>query len=103
MRIITASGFWHPPLLSPMVSRLSIEQVHTATFHGRRNNGMAGISPATTGRARRSRLSPERRENLLADIREGYMKLRSTPGALGDVIAEGEFWDNVFTDQIIED
>ena len=103
MRIITASGLWHPPLLSPFVSRPSIEQMHTATFHRYRKSRTVETVSATTGPSRRSRLSPERREDLLADIRKGYMELRSTPGALGDIIAEGEFWDAGFTDQIIEE
>lgn|GEM_PF-4263504 len=52
---------------------------------------------------RRSRLSPERRAELLAAADRGYEELRRNPEALAEELEEGRFLDAALHEPIIEE
>ena len=103
MRIAHISQFWRPPLQQRDFAKLSAEAMGEAIV--RKSWSREDISDAVPPAPcpRRSRLSPEKRAEILAETRRGYEELRSRPDELRREIAEGNFWDSACTDPITEE
>ena len=89
-----------PPLQQRESSKLDIDAVREAILHawwGREDK--SGSSAPT----RRSRLSPEQRGQMLAEVDKGYKRLHSNPEELAGEIAEGRYGDAALAEPSTEE